>query len=155
MLRFVRTDSTNLDFQALVRLLDAHLSDINGDDDAFYSSFNGIQHLRHVVLAYNNNVPVGCGALKEYHDANHPMGTVEIKRMFVKETERGNGIAQGVLKELENWAREEHFTTSVLETSKHLASAIRLYQKSGYTSIPNYGQYAQMPMSVCMEKALL
>jgi putative acetyltransferase len=107
-IRYLRTDSHNADFQVLVRLLDAHLTSINGEDDAFYAQFNGIQYLHHVVVAYSNDAPLGCGALKEFRDEQHPHGAVEIKRMYVKGNERGHGIAQGVLQELEHWAKEEH-----------------------------------------------
>lgn len=154
-IRYTRTDAHNPDFQGLVRLLDAHLTSINGDDDTYYAQFNGIQHLHHVVVAYSNDAPVGCGAFKEFRDEQHPHGTVEIKRMYVKENERGRGIAQGILEELERWAREEDYTSSVLETSSHLASAVKLYEKSGYERIPNYGQYVGMEMSVCMIKVLV
>ena len=48
-----------------------------------------------------NDEAVGCGAIKQYDD-----DTMEVKRMFVKPTNRGNGIATMVLKEVENWTKE-------------------------------------------------
>jgi hypothetical protein len=41
-----------------------------------------------------------------------------------------------------------------LETGKQQPEAIRLYEKSGYAYIPNYGQYAGVDNSVCMKKEL-
>lgn len=93
---------------------------------------------------------VGCGAFKEFNDE-----TVEIKRMFVPDEQRGKGIASKVLKELEAWALELGYTTCILETGKRQPEAIALYKKNGYELIPNYGQYAGVENSVCFQKVLL
>ena len=42
----------------------------------------------------------------------------------------------------------------MLETSRGLEEAIGLYRKIGFKIIENYGQYRDMPESVCMEKFL-
>jgi GNAT superfamily N-acetyltransferase len=161
MIRYLRTDSTNPDFQGLVRLLDGYLEGINGEEHSFYAAFNGIALLKHAVVAYRNDavlgdIPVGCGAVKLYaaDDSPFPKGTMEIKRMFVREDVRGQGIAHGVLRHLEEWAKETGAPMCVLETSTNLAPAIRLYEQSGYARIPNYGQYVGAPSSVCMQKTL-
>jgi GNAT superfamily N-acetyltransferase len=148
MIRLVRTDSSNPDFQKLVRRLDAYLADRDGDDHAFYDQFNKIDAIKNVVVAYENETAVGCGAFKEYEP-----GTTEIKRMFVPEEKRGMGIASKVLAELEKWALEEGFDSCVLETVAD-SGAVILYKKNGYNIIPNYGQYAGMEKSCCMEKIL-
>ena len=149
MIQLIRTSSDNDDFRALVALLDHYLRDLDGDDHGFYAQFNKLDNIRHVVLAYKDAVPVGCGAFKEYEP-----GVVEIKRMFVQPTERGQGIAGAVLAELEQWAREENQVAAELETGKRQPAAIRLYEKSGYLLIPNFGQYAGDANSVCMRKEL-
>lgn len=161
MIRYLRTDSTDTDFQGLVRSLDAYLARINGEEHSFYAQFNGIALLKQTVVAYRNNVPlgdipVGCGAIKLYaaDDSPFPKGTMEIKRMFVREDVRGQGIAQGILKHLEEWAKETGAPVCILETSTNLGAAVRLYEQSGYARIPNYGQYAGAPSSVCMQKVL-
>jgi hypothetical protein len=41
-----------------------------------------------------------------------------------------------------------------LETGKKQVEAIRLYEKSEYTVIPNYGQYSAVENSICFEKKL-
>lgn len=149
MIQLIRTISDNADFRALVALLDHYLRELDGDDHSFYAQFNKLDNIRHVVLAYKDEVPVGCGAFKEYEP-----GVLEIKRMFVLPTERGRGIAEAVLGELEQWAREENQVAAVLETGKRQPAAIRLYEKSGYALIPNFGQYADDVNSVCMRKEL-
>ena len=72
--------------------------------------------------------------------------------MYVRETERGRGIAGKILAELETWAKELGFSECVLETGLKQPEAVALYQKSGYEIIPNYGQYAGIENSVCMRK---
>jgi GNAT superfamily N-acetyltransferase len=100
-------------------------------------------------VAYQDNVPAGCGAFKIFSE-----NTVEIKRMFVDPQFRGMGIAQLILNELESWAVELGFATTVLETGQKQPEAIQLYHKAGYANIPNYGQYAGIENSICMQKLL-
>ncbi len=75
--------------------------------------------------------------------------------MFVHQNYRGQGIAVSILKELEKWATALGFEIAVLETGKKQPEAIRLYQKSGYQFMPNYGQYEGIENSVCMKKSLI
>jgi GNAT superfamily N-acetyltransferase len=149
MIKLLRTDFRNHDFMELVKLLDAGLAVVDGEDHSFYSQFNKIDNIRYVVLAYENEKPSGCGAIKEFG-----ADTMEIKRMYVKPECRRKGIAMKILSELENWARELSFTRCILETGKRQEEAIGLYKKTGYSSIPNYGQYAGVENSVCFEKNL-
>lgn len=149
MLKIIRTDSKNNDFQALVRLLDTDLSIRDGAEHSFYAQFNKIDLIKNVVVAYEDEKAVGCGAFKEFDQES-----VEIKRMYVRPENRGKRIAVEVLRELEEWARELNYKFAVLETGKKQPEAIRLYQKSDYLTIPNYGQYAGMENSVCMKKKI-
>jgi GNAT superfamily N-acetyltransferase len=149
MALLIRTNSDNKDFIELVKALDAYLAIIDGDDHAFYHQFNKTNALNHVVVVYENEIPVGCGAIKPY--GQHAM---EVKRMYVDPQKRGKGIARQILNELEKWAIELSCSKCVLETGKKQADAVRLYTKSGYSIIPNYGQYANMETSVCFEKEL-
>jgi GNAT superfamily N-acetyltransferase len=150
MLKIVRTNSLNQDFINLVSMLDAELKHADGADHVFYAQFNKIDNLKHVVVAYSDNKLVACGAFKQFADA-----VAEIKRMYVTPGDRGNGYATQVLTELENWASELNYQRTVLETGLKQPEAIALYQKSGYSSIPNYGQYRDVDNSVCFEKILL
>ncbi|MES2373981.1 MAG: GNAT family N-acetyltransferase [Bacteroidota bacterium] len=147
MIQLLRTDSENKDFIELVRALDADLAERDGADHAFYSQFNKITKIKFAVVAYENEIPVGCGAIKEY-DAD----SMEVKRMYVTPGNRGKGIATQVLIALENWAVEMSYKKTVLETGKRQPEAIHLYTSNGYRQIPNYGQYANVENSLCFEK---
>lgn len=149
MISLIRTESGNKDFIRLIKKLDADLAEIDGEEHTFYSQFNKVDLIRHVVLAYQNNKAISCGAIKEYDPK-----TMEIKRMYTSTENRGKGIAGLILAELENWASEMNFEKCILETGKRQAEAIGLYKKSGYVIIPNYGQYAGIENSVCFMKEL-
>ncbi len=149
MIKIIRTDSENQDFIDLVKYLDADLAERDGNDHSFYSQFNKIDKIKYVVVAYENDTPIGCGSIKEY--APHIM---EIKRMYISPGSRGKGIATRVLTELETWATELFCNKCILETGKRQPEAIQLYRNNGYKSIPNYGQYAEIENSVCFEKEL-
>ena len=149
MIRITRTDSTNADFISLVKELDADLAIRDGEDHAFYAQYNKIDLIKHVVVAYLDETPVGCGAIKEYSE-----GVTEVKRMYTNPDLRGKGIASTVLKELEKWAAELHYSRCILETGIKQPEAIALYTKNSYHRIPNYGQYEGVLDSVCFEKVL-
>lgn len=148
-IKIVRTDSDNTDFHQLVILLDRELKHRDGEDHSFFAQFNKIDKIKYVLVAYLNNIPCGCGAIKQYDT-----DTMEVKRMFVLPEQRGKGIAGEILAELEKWAGELNFKKCILETGKRQPEAIRLYSKSGYNVIPNYGQYENVSNSVCFEKEI-
>ncbi|TKC05532.1 GNAT family N-acetyltransferase [Pedobacter polaris] len=149
MINTIRTDSDNLAFIALVKDLDAYLAVIDGNEHAFYAQFNKIDKIKHAVVAYENDNPIGCGAIKELSPT-----AMEVKRMYTSPDGRKKGVATTILNELESWAKEMGYEKCMLETGIRQADAISLYQKLGYKSIPNYGQYIGVENSVCFEKVL-
>lgn len=150
MTTFNRTTSEDKDFQTLVALLDQDLRIRDGEDHAFYAQYNKIDMIKNVIVCYVDDKAIGCGAFKKYEDE-----TVEIKRMYVMPEFRSHGIGHKILNELEMWALELHYTSCILETGKMQPEAIRLYTKAGYHIIKNYGQYADVENSVCMQKEIL
>jgi putative acetyltransferase len=149
MIRLIRTHSDNADFIQLVKFLDADLAKTDGEEHSFYAQFNRIDKIKYVVLAYENEKPIGCGAIKEFG-----ADAMEVKRMYVSPEGRRKSIASKILVELENWAQELSFLKCILETGKRQPEAIGLYEKNGYKPIPNYGQYAGVANSLCFEKKL-
>lgn len=150
MIKLTRTDSDDPHFIGLVKQLDADLVHRDGADNIFYSQFNKISKIKHAMVAYDGELPVGCGAIKEYSQ-----DSMEVKRMYVLPESRGQGIASRVLKALEDWAMQLGYQKCVLETGKRQPEAIALYQKNGYLIIPNYGQYAGIENSICFEKEII
>ncbi|MEO8234461.1 MAG: hypothetical protein ABI549_03520 [Flavobacterium sp.] len=77
MITLKRTTSDNPDFQKLTALFDEYLVDIDGEEKDFFAQYNQI-HLENVVICYENDNAIGCGAFKTYEPE-----IAEIKRMFV------------------------------------------------------------------------
>lgn len=144
-----RTHSENPDFHTLIGYLDAELCRIYNTKQEDYEAYNKITDLPTVVVAYEDGAPVGCGCFKIFNE-----NTIELKRIYVLDSQRGKGIASSIVKELETWAAELDYRSAVLETGKGQPEAIGLYQKLGYTITENYGQYDGMEISVCMKKEL-
>ena len=145
----LRTDASSQDFRDLVAGLDLYLSERYGHEQTFFTQYNQLDDIKHVVVAYINGEAVGGGAFKKYEG-----NVAEIKRMFASPAARGKGVATKVLAELEDWATEVGFKNCVLETLKMNDDAIGLYLKNGYEIIPNYGQYQHTESSVCMGKKM-
>jgi len=152
-LLFKRVNSHNSDFVSLVKLLDAELAIADGDDHDFYNQFNKIDQIKYVLLCYQDDLPIACGALKAFKDPDLD-GAIEIKRMFTQKSHRGKGVASSVLNNLERWAADLGFKKCRLETGKRQPDAIALYKKNEYQIISNYGQYRDMENSICFEKAI-
>lgn len=149
MIEIKRTSSSETDFQHLVSELDWELSTRNGETNEFFAQYNKIDQIKNVIIATIDDKPVGCGAMKAYDS-----DTMEIKRMFVPIEMRGKGIAVHILKNLEKWAKEMNYSKCILETGNKMPEAIRLYEKSNYKVVPNYGQYNGIEDSICFEKHL-
>lgn len=149
MINLIRTNSDNKDFIALVKRLDAELAELDGDEHAFYAQLNKTHNLKHVIVAYDDDEPIACGALREYSST-----AIEVKRMYTLPQSRGKGVATKVLIELEKVAAELAYQKCILETGKRQPDAIWLYQKNGYKIIPSYGKYLKMENSVCFEKEI-
>lgn len=148
-MNLVRITSDSPDFQQLVVELDAYLRIVDGDDHAFYAQFNTIDSLQHVIVCYDQDIAIGCGAFKAYNTQ-----TVEIKRIYTLPQYRGRGVAKSIMAALENWANEEHFSLAILETGYLQKEAIALYTKIGYEVTNNFGQYEGVATSVCMQKTI-
>lgn len=149
MINCTRTNSENDHFRKLVKELDAELRIRDGEEHSFYNQFNKIDKINFVIVAYDNEIPVGCGAIKEFSP-----DIMEVKRMYVLLNRRGEGIASRILKELEQWTMDLNYRKCLLETGKKQPEAIELYKKNGYKIIPNFGQYVNVENSVCFEKVL-
>ncbi|MGF7036534.1 GNAT superfamily N-acetyltransferase [Paenibacillus mucilaginosus] len=117
-----------------------HVIDFN-DPDVAQATF---------VVAYMDGTPAGCGAVRPL-DAE----CTELKRFYVDPAYRNRGIASRMIGTLEDHARRGGFRLIRLETGWEQPEAIALYIKCGYKHIDRFGEYADCPSSVCMEKELL
>ena len=148
-IKIERTNSNSSDFVLLTNQLDKELKLIYGESQEEFDQYNIILDLQTVVIAYLNDNPVGCGCFKPFDGHS-----VELKRMFVDSLVRGKGVGAAILKELEVWAWELNYSAVILETGTEQPDAVRLYEKMGYMTIPNFEPYVGNELSICFAKKL-
>ena len=102
----------------------------------------------HFFTARDGTDIVGTGALKLHE------GYGEIKSMFVSESARGKGVADAILRQIEDQARAEKLPTIKLETGDVLTAAHRLYARHGFELCDVFGDYRSGSRSIFMEKQL-
>lgn len=96
-----------------------------------------------MLLARADSAPIGCGmthALDQH--------TSEIKRVFVSESARGQGIARNICARLIDQARLDGFSRVVLDTSRTLTGAQALYDRLGFRA---RGPYQPIPEEILPE----
>jgi putative acetyltransferase len=109
-------------------------------------------HVRFFVARLESE-EVGCGGVALFADF------AEVKRMYVRDSARGRGVAQALLARIEMDARAAGLAVLRLETGDRQDAAIRLHMRAGFRRCPVFGAYAVMAAeaistSVFFEKLL-
>ena len=99
-------------------------------------------------IAREGDTVLGCAALANKGDNG------EVKSMFVSEDARGKGVADALMRQLEDCARELDLSVMRLETGDLLHAAHRLYERHGFVKCGPFGNYQANKTSVFMEKRL-
>lgn len=81
-------------------------------------------------------------------------GYGEVKSMFVAEAARGQGVADALLRQIEDEARARALPCLRLETGNLLHAAHKLYARHGFARRGPFGDYPDAPSSIFMEKQL-
>ncbi|MGW0759583.1 bifunctional helix-turn-helix transcriptional regulator/GNAT family N-acetyltransferase [Streptomyces sp. NPDC002814] len=119
--------------------LDAYSADI---DDRFPEGFDTSDLVRPeevsgdagaFFVAYEEDRPVGCGALRRLED-----GVGEIRHVWVHPDARRLGLARRILDALEREGRRRAFDVVRLDTHAVLTEAQAMYRACGYREIPPY-----------------
>src|SRR5271157_4547652 len=110
-------------------------------------------HIR-FFLARLGAAAVGCGGVALF------AGFAEVKRMYVRDSVRGRGVAQALLARLEAEARGAGLRLLQLETGTRQEAALRLYAAAGFRPCAAFGAYVAMApetvaTSVFLEKRLI
>lgn len=86
------------------------------------------------VVARTDEVPIaGCGGVRTIDE-----GVGEIKRMWVDDRTRGQGIGPRLLADLEDRCRTIGHRLVRLDTNEVLTAAIAMYERAGYRRIDRY-----------------
>jgi dihydroorotate dehydrogenase len=135
--------------QALITQLDALQCSLYPPESLHLAS---VEELRQAdatfLVASVNGKVVGCGAIVNRGSY------AELKRMFVLPTCRRLGVGRRILAELEARAILLNVRRVMLETGAAQPEAIGLYERAGYRRRRVYGDYAEDPLTVYMEKEL-
>jgi putative acetyltransferase len=94
-------------------------------------------HVR-FFLARHQGAAVGCGGVALFPDF------AEVKRMYVRDTARGQGIADAILARIEAEVRSAGLSLLRLETGTRQIAAMRLYARMGFRECAAFGEYALM-----------
>ncbi len=102
----------------------------------------------HFFTARRGTILRGTGALAVKD------GYGEIKSMFVDPDARGQGVADAILRTLEDLAHETGLDEMKLETGNTLRSAHKLYERHGFVLCSPFGDYTANASSIFMKKQL-
>ncbi len=83
------------------------------------------------LLALNGDRPVGCVAFREVDQ-----DTVELKRMYVRPAERGNGLGLKIVEELIALARAQGRKRMELSSYHTMTGAHKIYRSLGFIDVP-------------------
>ena len=150
MLTIKPVDPNQIEVMHLIEQLDAYQSSLYPPESNHLDSIDELSQSNAFFLAaYMGSKICGIGSVKLIDDYG------EIKRVYLPSNQRGKGVAQAIMKELENHLIKQAVTFARLETGIHQKVAIRLYETLGYYRIDPFGEYKVDPLSVFMEKKLL
>lgn len=102
----------------------------------------------HFFVAREGDTILGCAAIADKTDY------AEMKSMFVSEAARGKGVADGLMRQLEDHAHILGLPDIKLETGNLLYAAHKLYERYGFTRCQPFGDYTANVSSIFMEKRL-
>lgn len=108
------------------------------------------------LLAELAGRPAGCGGWRRHRTAagSPHESVVELKRMYVVPAARRQGVALSLLAELERTAAAAGHSRVVLNSGNRQPEALALYAGAGYTPVPGYGVYADVPGAVFLGRDL-
>jgi putative acetyltransferase len=101
-----------------------------------------------LALAIMSGNAVGCIALRKL-DAD----SCEMKRLFVRASARGNGVAVTLIEWLLSEARSQGYSRMLADTLPTMHTALRLYERFGFKRIDSYSP-TPTPGAIYLEKNL-
>jgi len=149
-----RAHTATDDVRVLIGELDAELAGSYAPEQRHGLSIDAIfkPPVRFFVARLDGEA-VGCGGVACFEDF------AEIKRMYVRASARGAGVADAIIERLEQEAHEAGLRLVRLETGVYQPAAIGFYRRRGFMPCRAFEPYASLPPSAIktsyfMEKQL-
>ena len=108
------------------------------------------------LVAEVGGQPAGCGAWRRHTEDGdgEESAVVEVKRVYVVPGRRRLGLAQVLVRALEDAARAAGYRSVVLNSGDRQPEALALYEEMGYRPVRGYGIYAGEPGAVFLGRDL-
>jgi putative acetyltransferase len=134
-----RVDAITDDVRALIFELDGELALVYPPEQMHGLTLKSLfePHVQ-FFIARIDGAAVGCGGVAFFD------GFAELKRMYVRKSKRGAGVAQALLAHLEGVARGAGVPILRLETGVRQPAAMRLYETAGFHSCCAFPPYTTM-----------
>jgi putative acetyltransferase len=143
-----RADPRSPEGRALLGASQALLASLYPPEDNFFLSVDELSQPHVDFWVAEDGGALGCVALARLD------GYGEVKSLFVEPSARGRGVAEALMRGLEDRARELGLPLLRLETGDTLDAAHRLYARLGFVATGPFGDYREGPHSVFLEKRL-
>lgn len=98
------------------------------------------------LIAWSDDLPVGCVSLRPLGG-----GVAEVKRLWVHDSARGQGLARRLMTAIEDEARAMGVSLLKLDTNSALSEALALYRATDWTAT---APYTGLPADTWLEKPL-
>ncbi len=109
-----------------------------------------------ILLAFDNETPAGCVALKPLHLDNTNERACEMKRLWVRPTHQGTGLGRQLSIAIVSAARQRGYTAMYLDTMpQSMPAAYRLYVSMGFAPVDRYTQNPVLRQTDALEIAFL
>ncbi len=139
---------TSIDVTELLLERDRYFDRLYAEEDRNARSVNFEEQALVFIGIRNGDELVGCGAL-----VVRP-GYGELKRFYLRAEFRGQGLGRRLVHAIEAEAQLRGCPKLMLETGVLQPDAIALYRGQGFEERGPFGEYAEDPLSVFMEKAV-
>lgn len=133
----------------LIKELEDVLDPLYNPDQRFgYSIEKLLQNDVRFFVIRVDGAAAGCGGIQLFDDYG------ELKRMYVRPSFRGLGLAKKLIAVLANEARQNNIKLLRLETGIHQIEAIGLYETAGFYKTGPFGDYTENGTSIFYEKKI-
>jgi GNAT superfamily N-acetyltransferase len=126
------------------RVQQEYVDRYGGPDEAAVDPAEFVPPAGVFLVAEVDGRPAGCGAWRRHPESPRPddADVAEMKRVYVVPAFRRRGLAQVVVRALEESARRAGYRAFVLNSGDRQPEALALYRAMGYAPVPGYGIYA-------------